>query len=123
MQKLVTLSSTEAELVALVQCVQEMMAAKRLLESMGLQVKLQMIIECDNKEAVDLVNGYQVGAGKKHIDIRTFFVRDLKDDGVIEVQWIATTANESDVCTKNTKEAVYLERIKNFVGHDEYFDK
>ena len=36
MQKLITLSSTEAELVALVQCVQEMMAAKRLLESMGL---------------------------------------------------------------------------------------
>ena len=123
MQKLVTLSSTEAELVALVQCVQEMMAAKRLLESMGLQVKLQMIIECDNKEAVDLVNGYQVGAGTKHIDIRTFFVRDLKDDGVIEVQWIPTTANESDVCTKNTKEAVYLEHIKHFVGHDEYFDK
>ena len=58
-----------------------------------------------------------------HIDIRTFFVRDLKDEGVIEVQWIPTSANESDVCTKNTKEAVYLEHIKHFVGHDEYFDK
>ena len=35
MQKIITLSSTEVELIALVQCVQEMMAAKRLLESMN----------------------------------------------------------------------------------------
>ena len=97
------------------------MADKRLLESMGLHVKVPMLIECDNKRAVDLVNWYQVGAGTKHIDIRTFFVRDLKDEGVIEVKWIPTDSNESDVCTKNTKETVYLEHIKHFVGNDEYF--
>ena len=72
MQKIITLSSTEVELIALVQCVQEMMATKRLLESMNLKVRLPMLIECDNKGAVDLVNGYQVGAGTKYIDIRTF---------------------------------------------------
>ena len=49
MQRIIALSSTEAELIALVQCVQEMMAAKRLLESMGLRVKLPMLVECDNK--------------------------------------------------------------------------
>ena len=89
---------------------------------MGLQVKLPMLIECDNKGAVDLVNGYQVGAGTKHIDIGTFFVRDLKDEGVIEVKWIPTGINESDVCTKNTKESIYLEHIKHFVRNDDYFD-
>ena len=95
MQKIITLSSTEVELIALVQCVQEMMAAKRLLESMNLKVRLPMLIECDNKGAVDLVNGYQVGAGTKYIDVRTFFVRDLKDDGVIEVKWISTARDVS----------------------------
>ena len=122
MQRIITLSSTEAELLALVQCVQEMMMAKRLLESMALSVQLPMIIECDNKGAVDLVNGYQVGAGTKHIDIRTFFVRDLKDEGIIEVKWIPTSENESDICTKNARESTYLEHIKRFVGDDEYFE-
>jgi hypothetical protein len=100
MQRIITLSSTEAELLALVQCVQEMMATKRLLESMQLKVKLPMVIECDNKGAVDLVNGYQVGGGTKHIDIRTYFVRDLKDDGIIVVKWIPTEINETDTHQK-----------------------
>ena len=62
---------------------------------MILKVRLPMLIECDNKGAVDLVNGYKVGAGTKYIDIRTFFVRDLKDDGVIEVKWISTARDVS----------------------------
>ena len=122
MQRIITLSSTEAELIALVQCVQEMMATKRLLESMQLQVQLPMVIECDNKGAVDLVNGYQVGGGTKHIDIRTYFVRDLKDDGVIVVKWIPTESNETDTLTKNTKEKIFVRHIPNFVGYDEYMD-
>ena len=113
MQRIIALSSTEAELIALVQCVQEMMAAKRLLESMDLKLKLPMLIECDNKGAVDLVNGYQVGAGTKHIDIRNFFVRVLKDEGIIVVRWIPTDENESDICTKNAKKATYLKHVKH----------
>jgi hypothetical protein len=81
-----------------------------------------MVIECDNKGAVDLVNGYQVGGGTKHIDIRTYFVRDLKDDGVIVVRWIPTESNETDTLTKNTKEKIFIQHIPNFVGYDEYMD-
>ena len=87
---------------------------------MQLKVKLPMIVECDNKEEVDLVNGYQVGAGTKHINIRNFFVRDLKDDGIIVVKWIATEDNETDILTKNAKEALYHKHVKTFVGDDEY---
>ena len=92
------------------------------MESMGLKVKLPMLVECDNKGAVDLVNGYQVGAGTKHIDIRNFFVRDLKDEGIIAVRWIPTDENESDIYTKNAKKATYLKHIKRFVGKDEYIE-
>ena len=81
-----------------------------------------MLVECDNKGAVDLVNGYQVGAGTKHIDIRMFFVRDLKDEGIIEVRWIPTEDNESDICTKNAKEAAFIRHIKQFVGSDDYLN-
>ena len=39
MQKIIALSVTEAELIASVQCVQKMFFVKKVLESMGLQVK------------------------------------------------------------------------------------
>ena len=52
------LSVTEAETVAGVQCVQDMLYVKRLLESMGLLVELPMILEIDNSGAVDLANNW-----------------------------------------------------------------
>ena len=75
MQQIIALSVTEVELIALVQCVQEMFFVKKVLESMGLKVELPMTIECDNKGAVDLVNGHGVGGNTKHIDVRILHVR------------------------------------------------
>ena len=81
-----------------------------------------MLVECDNKGAVDLVNGYQVGGGTKHMEIRNYFVRELKDNGVIRVEWVPSNDNEADVLTKNTRDCIYLTHMSNYVGMDEYMD-
>jgi hypothetical protein len=60
-QKTVALLSCEAALNAAVLCVQDMMYQKSMLESIGLKVELPMILEMDNKGAVDLVNSFSVG--------------------------------------------------------------
>jgi hypothetical protein len=52
MQKCVTLSVTEAEFVAAVEVVQNMIFASRIIESLGLTVTKPMVIEVDNKGAV-----------------------------------------------------------------------
>ena len=59
-QKFVTLSVTEAESAAGVSKVQDMMYVYRLLKSMGLCVKLPMILEMDNKGAVDLAKNLSI---------------------------------------------------------------
>jgi hypothetical protein len=56
MQKCVTLSVTEAEFVAAVEVVQNMLFAWRVIDSMGLKVKLPMEIQVDYKGAVGLAN-------------------------------------------------------------------
>jgi hypothetical protein len=61
MQQHVTLSVMEAELAAGVECAQDMIFTMRLIESIGLKVKLPMILEMDNKGAVDLANNWSVG--------------------------------------------------------------
>jgi hypothetical protein len=55
-QKTVALSSCKAELNAAVLCVQDMLYAKNLIESIGLKFKLPMKLEINNKGAVDLVS-------------------------------------------------------------------
>ena len=83
MQRIVALSTAEAELIAMIQCVQDMMYVKKLIESLELKVELPMIIECDNKGAVDLANGWSVSGHSKHIDVRLNFLRELKESDII----------------------------------------
>ncbi len=48
-ERTVSLSTTEAETYAVVTCVQDMLSMKNVLESLGLRVKLPMVIEMDNQ--------------------------------------------------------------------------
>jgi len=47
--------------MALIASIQEMLHVKVLIESMGLNVKIPMIIKVDNKGAKDLVNNLSIG--------------------------------------------------------------
>ena len=68
MQDIVTLSVTEAELIAATECVKEMLYVRKVIESIGLQVKYPMIIQVDNKGAKDLMNNWSVGGRTKHFN-------------------------------------------------------
>jgi len=46
-----------------------MLYVRHILESMGLKVKLPMIIEMDNMGAVDLANNWSVGGRTRHVDV------------------------------------------------------
>ena len=120
MQKIVALSVTEAELIALVMCVQEMLYVKKIIESLQLKVKLPMIVEVDNKGAVDLVNGWSVSGNTKHSQVRTMFLRELKESGVLKIQWISTQLNEADIFTKNVDGQTFKKHVPKFCGYDQY---
>ena len=77
MQKIVDISLKESEIVAAVQCVQDMLYIKRLIESMDLQVELPMELEIDNKGAQDLLNNLSAEGRTRHIETRMFFLHDL----------------------------------------------
>jgi hypothetical protein len=78
-QKTVALSPCEAELNTAVLCVQDMIYGKNLLESIGLKVQLPMVLEMDNKGAVDLINSFGIGGRTRHIDVKQCFLRELKE--------------------------------------------
>ena len=79
-----TLSVTESELVAVIDCVQDLLFKRRVLESIGLQVELLMVLRVDNRGVVDLVNNWSVTGCMCHsITVRTNFLRELKEQGFI----------------------------------------
>ena len=114
MQDIVTLSVTEAELIAATHCIQEMLYVKKVIESIRLQVELPMIIMVDNKGTKDLMNNWSVGGRTRHIDIRYFYIRELKEKNIVKIEWISSERNCSDLFTKNLGNEAYQKHAKVF---------
>jgi hypothetical protein len=74
---------------------------RNILESMGLKIKLIMKVGLDNKGAKDIINNWSNGGRTRHVGVRFNFLKQLKENGIIEIQWINTNENSSDILTKN----------------------
>jgi hypothetical protein len=60
-----------------------------------------MVLEIDNKGAVDLISSFTVGGHTCHIDVKQCFIRELKDSKQLIVNWISGSENNADMFTKN----------------------
>ena len=60
-----------------------------------------MILQVDNKGAFDLVNNWSAAGRTRHVAIRVNFLRELKEQGDIQVEWIPNTDMSSNIFTKN----------------------
>ena len=75
-----------------------------------------MILKVDNKGTVDLINNWSVGGRTHNIEVRHYFLRNLKEDGVIETSWISGDNNTSDIFTKNLGGPNYMTHSEVFYG-------
>ena len=119
MQGHVTLSVTEAELTAATQRAQDMLFVMRVIESVGLKIKKPMMLEVDNKGAKDLTHNWSVGGRTRHVNVRGWFLRDLNEEGVIEVKWIAGDDDSADLFTKNLAGPLFEKHARIYCGDDE----
>ena len=79
-----------------------------------------MELEVDNKGAVDLTHNWSVGGRTRHVDVRQYFLRELKEEGVIVVKWISTDKNCTDLYTKNLAGPLFERHTEKFCGKDIY---
>ena len=118
MQKFVTLSVTEAECVAATSCVQDMIYGKNFLESMGLKVKKPMTLWMDNKGGVDIFNNWSIAGNTRAISVRFAYIRELKENGILEIKWKQGGDNCADLFTKNLDSKTFIKHAKTFNGED-----
>jgi hypothetical protein len=121
MMPIVALSVTDAELFVAVMCVQDMLYIMRVLLSMGLQVELPMLLEIDNKGAKDLIYNWSVGGRLRHVEVKQFFLRELKEQGLIKVKWLNSEDNSADLFTKNLGGPLFTVHTETLCGPDDYY--
>ena len=120
LQKTVTLSSCEAEYIAMAEATSELLYIKQILESMGVTIQYPILLYADNQGAIFLTSNEST-ARTKHIDVRHHFLREMTDgpNPVIKVIYVPSTENKADPYTKNIpvnefKKTFLEDRLKEF---------
>ncbi|KAE9164209.1 hypothetical protein PF005_g30125 [Phytophthora fragariae] len=96
----VALSSTEAEYMALSDCVKECVWMRRLLKDIGAEQVGATVIYEDNQGAMALAKNVGYQARTKHIDIRYHFIREKVVSNEVELEYVDTKNQLADFTTK-----------------------
>jgi hypothetical protein len=107
-QASVTLSSTEAEYASLAAGATQVKFVQQLLEEIAECITPGIILE-DNTGAIFLVKNQQVGSRTKHIDVRHHYIRQMRERGEVDVLFVRSEKNSSDIFTKNVPEKLLVE--------------
>lgn len=114
-QSLVTLSTTEAEYIALSEAVKEGLWIKRILIDFGQNIVDPVLMFEDNQSCIKLIQDEKSSQRTKHIDTKFHFVRELFKAGDIDVKYCPTAEMPADLLTKPL-EAVKLRQLSKIIG-------
>src|SRR5438105_7139583 len=108
-QKVVALSSCEAEYIAAATAAFQGVWLARLLGELDRKEAEAVGLRVDNKAAIALSKNPMFHDRSKHIDTRFHYICDLVEDGSVEVEHITTEEQLADLLTKGLGRARFQE--------------
>ena len=86
---------------ALSMCAHEIVAIRNQLSELGIEMGQATILCGDNMSSImAATNPGQHRSQLRHLELHAFAVRDLVREGQIQLQWVSTEENPSDLLTK-----------------------
>lgn len=106
-QSTISLSSTEAELVALSTAVCHGIWLERLLKDLDIEPERPVVYHEDNQSTIRVVEEERDTGRLKHVDVKHRFVREEIQRGRISVRYIRTGEQLADIMTKGLPVGVF----------------
>jgi len=107
-QTTTSLSTCEAEYMALSSVVQEVTWTNSLLAELSFKQTSPTHIFCDNTAAIHLANNDSNHNKTKHIDIRHHYIRDEVKSNKIVITYLKSADQQADIFTKGLSQQVFL---------------
>ena len=121
-QATVALSTAEAEYMAMAAAVTEAKWLRTLLTDIGIPSPHRAIrLLCDNQAAIRIASP-ESSTGHtrcKHIDVRHHFVRELVQAGTVSVEWVPSSDQLADICTKAVQQMTFKTLHKKIMTGEE----
>ena len=116
-QRLMTKSSTEAELVAICDSANQVLWTRNFLRCQGHHQPPALIHE-DNQSTIQLIrNGRSNSERTRHVDIRYFFLHDRMSTGDIDIQYLPTKEMITYMLTKPLQGELFRKLRKELINH------
>ena len=115
-QKIIADSSTIAEFIATHIVAKEILWCRRLLLSLGYPQLEPTILFEDNKSTISMIKNKCNGKRTKHIDVRYNLIRELCEQMVIAMTYLASGDMTSDTLTKSLSPAPFIHLRKKIMG-------
>jgi len=110
-QSIVILSTCEVEYIAMVE---EAIWLRTFLRELGFEEGL-MLVRGDNQGALKLAESEEHHHRTKHIDVRFRFLRDVIENGSLQLEYITTEDSVTDALTKALFRQRF-ERLRSLMG-------
>ncbi|XP_043483599.1 secreted RxLR effector protein 161-like [Leptopilina heterotoma] len=117
-QDVVSLSTAEAEYIALANGTKEAIWLRRMLNKLGIKCETAPIY-VDKQSAIKLSKNSEFHQRSKHIDVRFHFIRDVIGRKDIEVKYVMSKDQLADIFTKPLpkQQFVYLREMMSVSDH------
>ena len=97
------------------EAVKDILFVIQVLESLNIVVEKPVTVRVDNMGAIFMSGNNSSSARTRHVDTRWHFVRELVEDKVIEVVFVRSKDNKSDMYTKNLNGELFDNHVGDMV--------
>ncbi|KAK6156620.1 hypothetical protein DH2020_010868 [Rehmannia glutinosa] len=99
-QQVVARSSTEAEYRSMAVATTDLIWIQSLFDELGLHIESPTVLWCDNSSAISLASNPVFHQRTKHIEIDIHFIREKVRDKIIDIHFVPSESQITDVLTK-----------------------
>ncbi|KAK3260902.1 hypothetical protein CYMTET_30164 [Cymbomonas tetramitiformis] len=125
MQRCVSLSTTEAEIIAMSEGAREIKYIINVLNDL-VDICNPVPMYCDNQGAIHLASDYVNNNISKHIEVRNMYIRELVKSKTVEALYVASADNTTDIFTKplplpaflTHRERLGIIKLQNSISED-----
>jgi hypothetical protein len=77
---------------------------------------LPITVKTDNVGAMFMAQNASFGVITRQIDTRYHYVRENLEEGIINIEFVKSIENDSDIFTKNVSQEIYDKHVMKFLG-------
>jgi hypothetical protein len=107
-QRVVALSTCEAELYAEAEAIKEVLWLRGLLGELGLHQSAGSRVYGDNQSTIAVSQNGVKGERTKHVDVKYHFITETIEAGKVKLQWVPTSEQHADIFTKALPAPAFL---------------